>query len=212
MSQLTLSVEPSCTIDFDDPPTDPIALFRAWMQDYESTGMPNPNAMSLATVDPDGRPSCRIVLLKGFDERGAVFFTNRRSRKGRALEANPMATCVLHCDPLDRQVILEGDIEHVSEKESDDYFNSRRRESRIGAWASLQSEPCADRAELERAYEAMHAKFGDEGPLPRPPHWGGYRLRFRSILFWQGHPFRLHDRVVYRPTDHGGWDTQRLYP
>ncbi|MFK7960632.1 MAG: pyridoxamine 5'-phosphate oxidase [Phycisphaerales bacterium] len=199
-------------IDFDAPPADPIPLFEAWMADARKTGLPNPNAMSLATVDPDGRPSCRIVLLKGFDARGAVFYTNRTSRKGAALVANPMATVVLHWDPLDRQVVIEGDIEHATDAESDAYFESRRRESRVGAWASKQSQPCRDRAELEAAVDAMDARFGEDGPVPRPPHWGGYRIRFRSILFWQGHPARLHDRIIYRPDGAGGWAIQRLYP
>ncbi|MEM1034121.1 MAG: pyridoxamine 5'-phosphate oxidase [Myxococcota bacterium] len=208
-------------IDFDHPPTDPVALFQRWMSDAEGTGLPNPNAMNLATVDADGRPSARIVLLKGFDAEGAVFFTNYAGRKGRALAANPMATLVFHWDVLDRQVVIEGDVTRTSAAASDAYFASRARPSRLGAWASRQSEPCADRAQLESAYFEIERRFGQEesdGPVPRPEFWGGFRVRFRSILFWQGHPFRLHDRVIYRP--HKGeladanttWTSQRLFP
>ena len=210
---------PATVIDFDNPPADPVALFPQWLADAEATGMPNPNAMSLATVDADGRPSCRIVLLKGFGEEGAVFYTNQTSRKGLALAAHPRATLVFHWDLLDRQVVIEGDVTAASEAEADAYFASRRRESRIGAWASQQSQPVADRATLEAAYAEAEQRFGaseSDGPVPRPPHWGGYRVSFRSILFWQGHSFRLHDRILYTPLAlrHGKreWRVQRLYP
>ena len=198
--------------DFDHPPADPIRLLQAWIDAARTaTDLPNPNAMSLATVDPDGRPSSRIVLLKEIEPDAIVFYTNRNSRKGRALAAHPRACCVLHWDPLDRQVVIEGDVEHAPDEQSDRYFHSRRRESRIGAWASAQSEPCPSRAALDEAVAKAEARFEGEETIPRPPHWGGYRVRIHTITFWSGHPHRLHDRVQYA-REGKGWKAQRLWP
>jgi pyridoxamine 5'-phosphate oxidase len=205
------SVETS--MDFENPPRDPIAQLNAWIEDARRTGLPNPNAMSLATVDAGGQPSARIVLLKGLDQNGAVFFTNRQSRKGEALSANPRAGLLFHWDALHRQVRIEGRVSQVSDAESDAYFATRPRESRIGAWASQQSKPAKDRAALDAAFAAYEQKFA-RGEVPRPPNWGGYRVSLDSIEFWQGHPFRLHDRVVYSAdkSSPNGWRVQRLFP
>jgi pyridoxamine 5'-phosphate oxidase len=200
-------------MDFDHPPADPIALLQRWIVDATELGLPNPNAASLATVDPDGRPSVRTVLMKGLDWRGAVFFTNRQSRKGRALSANPLAALLFFWDSLGRQARIEGDVTPVSEEESDAYFATRPRASQIGAWASRQSQPASGRAELDAAAAEFEKKFANR-EVPRPPHWGGYRISLNLIEFWQGHVFRLHDRVIYVPDKSlaGGWRTQRLFP
>jgi pyridoxamine 5'-phosphate oxidase len=198
-------------MDFDHPPADPIQQIRDWIRDAEDIERPNPNAMTLATVDPDGRPSSRMVLLKGLDEHGAVFYTNRNSHKGRALATNPWASLTFHWDVLQRQVVIEGLVTIVSDAESDAYFATRPRASQIGAWASRQSEPVADRDALDAAFHAMEQRF-DGGDVPRPPHWGGYCVSLDRIEFWQARPFRLHDRILYTPDGRGGWTTQRLYP
>lgn len=201
----------NAAMDFDHPPADPIAQLKSWLEDAKRTGLPNPNAMTLATVDPDGRPSARIVLLKGLDQRGAVFFTNFESRKGAALKAHPRAALLFHWDALNRQARIEGSVTLVTPAESDAYFASRPRESRIAAWASDQSRPARDRVELEKRYEQVQQRFAGED-VPRPPHWGGFRVSLDSIEFWQGHEFRMHDRIVYMPEGKGGWKTQRLFP
>jgi len=199
-------------VDFDHPPADPLPWFERWLQDARHTGLPNPNAMTLATIDPDGRPSARIVLLKSIDPAGAVFFTNRESRKGLALRAKPQAALLFHWDSLDRQVRIEGTATLVSDAESDAYFATRPRGSQIGTWASAQSQPVISRAELQRAVDAITRKYEGKD-VPRPPYWGGYRVSLESIEFWQGDKFRLHDRVVYTPGSVSGtWTTQRLYP
>lgn len=200
-------------MDFDHPPADPVAQIQAWLEDAKRTGLPNPNAMTVATVDADGRPSARIVLLKSLDQRGAVWFTNRESRKGLALAAHPRAALLFHWDALNRQVRIEGSVTLVPDSESDAYFATRPRESRIGAWASDQSQPVRDRAELERRFKEAEQRFAG-ADVPRPPHWGGYRVSLDSIEFWQGHEFRLHDRIVYTPAPGslGVWRTQRLFP
>lgn len=198
-------------MDFDHPPADPIAQLNEWLDDARRAGLPNPNAMSLATVDAKGRPSVRIVLLKALDARGAVFFTNRLSRKGAELAARPQAALLFHWDTLDRQVRIEGEVSAVSEAESDAYFATRPRQAQIGAWASRQSQPAANRAELEAAMAREEKRFAGKD-VPRPPHWGGYRVSLNAIEFWHGCPARLHDRVVYIPDGRGRWRTQRLYP
>ncbi|HWB19193.1 MAG TPA: pyridoxamine 5'-phosphate oxidase [Phycisphaerales bacterium] len=199
-------------VDFDHPPEDPVAFFNQWMDEAKAkSGLPNPNAMSLATVDPSGKVSSRIVLLKDFDARGAVFYTNRQSRKGLALAANPRCALLFHWDSLDRQVRIEGKVSWVSDSESDAYFASRPRESQIGAWASLQSNVCSDRSELEFAVKRMQQRYEGKS-VPRPPHWGGYRISLDLMEFWQGHSFRLHDRVQYTAKTEGGWKVERLYP
>ncbi len=201
---------PLVPVDFDAPPSDPIALATQWLAEAEGTGLPNPNAMTLATIDPDGRPSARIVLLRGFDGRGATFFTNRQSRKGDAIEANQRAALLFHWDPFDRQLRIEGAVSHVSDEESDAYFAARHRDSQINAWASQQSRPVASRAALLELQRLMRDRFEGQA-VPRPPHWGGYRVRPEQIEFWQGDPYRLHDRVVYTARE-DGWVVRRLCP
>ena len=198
-------------MDLDNPPADPIAMLRAWLSLAEEAELPNPTSMTLATIDPDGRPSARVVLLKHLDDRGIVFHTNRNSRKGRALTANPRAVLVFHWDVLTRQVIVEGRVELASDEESDAYFATRPRASQLGAWASAQSEPVSDRLGLDAAYAEVEKRF-EGGDVPRPPHWGGYRLSLDRMEFWLGRPFRLHDRVLYLPDGAGGWSVQRLFP
>jgi pyridoxamine 5'-phosphate oxidase len=199
-------------LNFDSPPADPLPVLRAWLDEARlRSGQPNPNAMTLATVSATGQPAARIVLLKQLDERGAVFFTNRSSRKGHELGATHRAALLFHWDALDRQVRIEGRVTMVSDAESDAYFATRPRESRIGAWASQQSQPAANRAALDEAVRAMEAHF-DGVEVPRPPHWGGYRVNLDSIEFWQGHRFRLHDRLLYTARPDHTWTIQRLFP
>lgn len=198
-------------LDFDHPPADPVAQVRLWFEDAKTTALPNPNAFTLATVDPDGKPSARIVLCKDFDERGIVFFTNYQSRKGEALLGDPRAAALFHWDPLDRQIRIEGHVALVSEAESDAYFATRPRPSQVGAWASQQSRPLADRSTLESLIAKVEHRFAGRD-VPRPPQWGGFRLSLDSIEFWQGHKHRVHDRIVYTPHSRGNWNVQRLFP
>lgn len=189
---------------------DPIALFRDWFATAARAGLFMPESMALATASPDGAPSARMVLLKGFDARGFVFFTNYGSRKAEELEANPRAALVLHWPVLERQVRIEGSVARISTEESFAYFRSRPRGSRIGAWASEQSHPLESRAALEARVREFDAKFpGDDVPLP--DFWGGYRLAPARIEFWQGKANRLHDRLLYEK-DGSGWKVTRLYP
>lgn len=198
-------------MDFDHPDPDPLVVFEQWYAAARQTALPNPNAMTLATADVDGRPSARIVLLKEIDQKGAVFHTHREGRKGRELEANPHAALVFHWDELQRQVRIEGEVSLVSDEESDAYFATRPRERQLGAWASRQSEPAADRAALDESVREAQQRFEGK-PVPRPSHWGGYRVSLQSIEFWQGHEHRLHDRILYRRGDDGSWVVQRLFP
>ena len=198
-------------MDFDNPPADPVAQVTAWLEEATGTALINPHAMTLATVDPDGNPSARTVLLKGFDERGAVFYTNRNSRKGRALAAHPRAALLLHWDPLRRQVGIEGGVTQVDDAESDAYFATRPRGAQLGAWVSQQSEPVESRAVIEADVEAMTRRF-EGGPVPRPLHWSGFRVALERIELWQGRTDRLHDRLVYTRDENGAWTTQRLSP
>jgi len=196
----------------DQLAADPFDQFREWLLEAERhSGMKDPNAMCLATIGEDGLPQARIVLLKGIDARGFVFYTNLESAKGRALAANPQAALTFHWDRLGRQVRVQGAVEQVAHEEADAYYASRPRGSRIGAWASQQSTPLADRAELEARIRDVEARFAT-GDIPRPPHWSGFRVIPRAIEFWQERASRLHDRFVYRPVGGGRWETERLNP
>lgn len=177
---------------------------------HEVEGLDEPNAMVLATATPDGRPSTRTVLLKGYDERGLVFFTNRGSRKGRELAANPWAGALLPWHELQRQVIVTGPVAPLPDADSDAYFASRPRDAQLGAWASQQSTVLPGRAELEAAHAAVQERFAG-GPVPRPPHWGGYRISPDEVEFWQGRTGRLHDRLRFRRTGEA-WVVERLAP
>jgi pyridoxamine 5'-phosphate oxidase len=185
--------------------------FAAWFADAAAYGLPEPNAMIVATASADGRPSARTVLLKGYDERGFTFFTNYESRKGSELAANPYASLVFPWFPMQRQVIVSGAVERVSRAETEEYFASRPRGSQLGAWASPQSRVLADRAAVEAGLAAAEERFAD-GPVPAPPHWGGLRVRPESVEFWQGRSNRLHDRLRFRRTAEGSWVVERLAP
>ncbi|TEA77487.1 pyridoxamine 5'-phosphate oxidase [Allopusillimonas ginsengisoli] len=187
----------------------PLDQFSLWLDQALQAGVPEPTAMTLATASPDGRPAARIVLLKGFDARGFVFFTNYLSRKGHELTDNPLASLLFFWPALERQVRIEGKVAKVAEAESDEYFHSRPLGSRIGAWASPQSQPIT-RDELEARNQALSASLGNEPS--RPEHWGGYRLEPDYIEFWQGRPSRLHDRLAFQRKDGGAWTLQRLAP
>jgi pyridoxamine 5'-phosphate oxidase len=189
---------------------DPIEQFVTWWREAERSGLLLPESVTLATATPDGRPSARLVLLKGVSGGGFVFFTNYGSRKARELDANPWAALAFHWVPLQRQVRVEGRVERVSQEESAAYFASRPRGSRIGAWASRQSEPIASRSLLEEQAQTVRARF-PTGEVPLPPFWGGYRLVPDRIEFWQGRADRLHDRVVHSRTAEG-WRAERLQP
>jgi pyridoxamine 5'-phosphate oxidase len=189
---------------------DPLEIFGEWFEAARESGLYLPESMSLATATSDGVPSVRMVLLKAYDERGFVFYTNYESRKAKELEANPRGALCFHWGVLERQVRLNGSVERVSHEESVRYFATRARGSRIGAWASKQSDPLSERAELEDRVRRYSAEYpGDAVPLP--PFWGGYRLRPETIEFWQGKADRLHERLLFRRAG-DAWETTRLYP
>lgn len=195
----------------DDLPGDPIALVQRWFADAQAAGIAQPDAMTLATTTPEGRPSARVVLLKDLDARGFVFFTNYESRKGRELAANPYAALVLLWVALERQVRVTGAVTRLGDEESDAYFATRSRGSQLGAWASHQSRPLEARGQLEERWAALDARHRDT-PIPRPPHWGGYCVDPHEIELWEGRANRLHDRVAYVRDAAGGWERTRLQP
>jgi pyridoxamine 5'-phosphate oxidase len=191
---------------------EPFRLFAEWLKDAEGSEINDPNALALATVDSDGLPNVRMVLLKGFDERGFVFYTNFESRKGEEILGQKKAAMCFHWKSLRRQVRLRGEVEVVSDEEADAYYKTRPIGSRIGAWASKQSRTLESRFALEKAVAEYTARYAI-GTIPRPPHWSGFRIEPVSIEFWHDRPFRLHDRVEFRRgAVTGGWDKVRMYP
>lgn len=199
------------TLEVEDVRIDPFDQFEAWFAEAMQARLPEPNAMTLATA-VDGQPSARIVLLKGFDRDGFVFYTNYRSRKGEELRQNPRVALVFLWLELQRQVRIEGKAERIDPAESTRYFQSRPRGSQIGAWASPQSAVIEHREVLEERYRVLEEKYAEREPLPRPGHWGGYLVRPHRLEFWQGRPSRLHDRIQYRQEENGQWKIERLAP
>lgn len=197
-----------------DLPGEPVDLFAAWFAEATAAGLPEPNAMILATASPEAEPSARIVLLKGYGTDGFRFFTNHTSRKGRDLAANPRAALVFPWHPLQRQVRVSGPVYRLSEEESVAYFRTRPRGARLGAWASRQSSVIASREELDARFAELAARWPESTEVPKPPFWGGYRVVPEEIEFWQGRPDRMHDRIRYRrpPGDRDGWVIERLSP
>jgi pyridoxamine 5'-phosphate oxidase len=191
---------------------DPFGLFAAWLNDATASEPRDPTAMTLATVDADGTPNARMVLLKGVDERGFVFYTNMDSQKGRELDAAPKGALVFHWKSINRQVRVRGSVEHVTAAEADSYFATRPKQAQIGAWASKQSSRLKSRLAFEKAVALYATKYAI-GAVPRPPNWSGYRILPLRIEFWQDRPFRLHDRIEFRRESlSAAWSKQRLYP
>ena len=200
------------TLDETTVAPDPIRQFSAWYDEAVAAGVPEPEAMTLATATPAGRPSARVVLLRGFDARGFCFYTNYGSHKGRELTANPHAALTFHWPDLERQIRIEGRVEQTTAAESDEYFRTRPSTSRIGAWSSPQSEVISDRGSLEALFARFRADHPDDSAIPRPPNWGGFRVVPERIEFWQGRPSRLHDRLRFRRDADGAWVLERLAP
>jgi pyridoxamine 5'-phosphate oxidase len=190
--------------------TSPFVQFHDWMAEAEKSEPNDPNAMIVATTTPDGHPSLRTILLKGVDERGFVFYTNKESRKGDELGANPNVALLFFWKSLHRQIRIEGTVEHVTDAEADSYYASRLRISRLGAWASQQSRPLPNREVLVERLAEMERRFADD--IPRPSYWSGYRVLPRSFEFWQDMPYRLHDRTIYRRVENGAWGQNKLFP
>jgi pyridoxamine 5'-phosphate oxidase len=200
----------SAGLDKADVDHDPVVQFQVWFENAIDADLHEPNAMILATATTDGKPSARTVLLKGYDERGFVFYTNYEGRKAGELETNPRCALLFYWGELERQVRVEGAVSRISEQESDEYFASRPRGSQLGAWASQQSRVVEGRCSLEQKLHSLQAEYEDR-EVPRPPFWGGYRVEPEEIEFWQGRESRLHDRLVYRRED-GAWRIERLQP
>ncbi|MCP3423282.1 pyridoxamine 5'-phosphate oxidase [Nocardioides pinisoli] len=198
-------------LDLPDLAADPIEMFGRWLQQAVDAGVHEPNAMVLSTASPERGPSSRMVLLKGLGPDGFVFFTNRASRKGADLAADARCALLFPWHPLERQVRVEGVASVLPDDEVAAYFGSRPRGAQLGAWASDQSRPVASRSALAASYARVQERFGDDGPVPVPPEWGGYRVGPQVVEFWQGRPSRMHDRLVYRRAG-GGWTTERLAP
>lgn len=194
----------------DNMPHNPMELFKEWLDFTINAGLTEPNAMTVATATPDGKPSARVVLLKEVNDKGFVFYTNYLSRKGKELSVNPEVAVVFDWHDIERQVRVEGKVEKLSEEESEAYFNERPEDAKIGAWASPQSKIVKDREELEKLEEEIEEQFEDM-PVHRPSHWGGYLIMPSVIEFWQGRPSRMHDRIVYYKSE-GDWKMHRLAP
>ncbi|GBR08231.1 pyridoxamine 5'-phosphate oxidase [Acetobacter oeni] len=208
---MTAKASETVTSPLIDLSSDPFDLFHAWMKDAEASEPNDPNAMTLATVSPEGRPDARIVLLKGADRKGFTFFTNLESRKGLELEATPVAALLFHWKSLRRQIRIEGPVFPVTTQEADDYFASRRRMSQLGAIASDQSRPLPNRAVFEQRLEEVETEYAGR-PVPRPANWSGFRVRPERFEFWQDRPYRLHDRAIWVMRGRHAWDVTRLYP
>lgn len=200
------------SLDEKDVTANPLEQFQKWMQEAIQSAVHEPNAMHLATVKPNGRPAGRVVLLRGLDEAGFSFFTNYNSDKGQQLMELGFAALTFFWPELERQIRIEGSIVQLSDQENDDYFYSRPRGNRLGAWASPQSQPIANRQELEKMAQLLEARYPEPQVVPRPPHWGGFRLLPDSVEFWQGRASRLHDRIRYRKQADQSWFIERLAP
>jgi pyridoxamine 5'-phosphate oxidase len=199
-------------LDLADTPSDPIVQFERWFEEALRAEVPEPNAMTLSTASPAGRPSARIVLLKGLENGAFLFYTNYQSHKGRELSENPHAALTFLWHELQRQVRVEGRVERLSPEASTEYFQSRPKSSQIGAWVSPQSQPIESRKVLEKREQELWEKYEDAEQLPRPEHWGGFRVVPQRIEFWQGRPSRLHDRIFFERDASGEWRKSRLAP